>query len=685
MAACADSIPKNSYGVAALEIRGAEHMDEAAIAACLATHPRERFGIVFGSAPDPHCGTPPFNASRYPVELWAWPWTEWPLFNETAFERDRDRIERWYAARGYYDARVVNTQLRRDDDEREIEVLFSVREGEPVLVVRIELRGLEHLPEDVREQVRDALELELGEPFDEAFYDRSKRATLEVLQEASYARAEVEGSISLDPVQKLARVQLRYKSGPTCRFGDVTVEGERSLPAAPIKSAAAIEPGTPFSLAAMRDARLAIFALGPFASVEVDHTMRPDSPIADVQIRVMPARSFRYGVGIGLAAGEINPPLTDLSTSINQTQWDVHLLGKIEHRNFLGGMRNLRIEERPRLIFDSAFPGTKDPSIGNLVTLELRQPAFAEARTTLVLRARWDRGPDPYGGGFQRDDIVAGIGPERRFFEGKLLVSSSINTDLYFPIDEDAPYPSTELLYMHHVGQLDLRDDSRNTTRGAFFALGVQHGGYFLPGDWNYVRITEDTRGYLPLPGGLVLAARLKLGIMAVTSSSIGVPRASESESDDESERRRYLANLAAYGPLEHRLRGGGSNSVRGYAPNTLGDVEELAGRLITGGLRLWETSVELRVPLTQSFGTVFFVDAGDVSRSTSYRFDHPQTSLGLGLRYRTIVGPLRLDFALAPESLQVFGVDERVRSGVEQSTFFGLDGAVSFTIGEAF
>jgi outer membrane protein assembly factor BamA len=689
LAACAEAIPKNSYGVASLEIRGAEHMDEAAIAACLATHPRERFGIVFGSAADPRCGQPPFNASRYPIELWAWPWTEWPLFNETAFERDSDRIERWYAARGYYDALVVDTHVLRNEEDREVEVLFSVREGEPVLVVRIHLHGLDELPVDVREQVRDAIELELGEPFDEAFYDRSKRAALEVLQEASYARAEVEGAVSLDPKQKLARVELRFTPGPTCRFGDVTLEGERSLPARPIKAAAAIEPGTPFSLAAMRDARLAIFALGPFASVDVDHTMRPESPVADVQIRVMPARSFRYGVGIGLAAGEINPPLTDLSTSINQSQWDVHLLGKIEHRNFLGGMRNLKIEERPRLIFDSSFPRTKDPAIGNLITLELRQPAFAEARTTLVLRARWDRGPDPYGGDFRRDDIVAGIGPERRFFEGKLLVSTSVNTDLFLPIDddpdEDPPYPNTELVYMHHVGQLDLRDDSRNTTRGAFFAVGVQHGGYFLPGDWNYVRLTEDSRGYLPLPGGLVLAARLKLGFMAVTSSTIGVPRESASESDDESERRRYLANLAAYGPLEHRLRGGGSNSVRGYAPNTLGDVEELAGRLITGGLRLWESSVELRVPITQSFGTVLFVDAGDVSRSTGYRFDHPQTSLGIGLRYRTIVGPLRLDFALAPDELQVFGVDERVRSGVEQSTFFGLDGAVSFTIGEAF
>ena len=661
-------------------------MDEAAIAACLATHPRERFGFVLGGAVDPRCGDPPFNASRTPVELWPWPWTEWPLFNETAFERDQDRIERWYAARGYYDARVTDSHLLRDDEDREIEVLFHVHEGEPVLVVRIELLGLEDLPQDVRDQVREALELELGEPFDEAFYDRSKRATLEVLQEASYARATVEGSVSLDPVQKLARVQLLYTPGPTCRFGDVTIEGQQSLPPRPINAAAAIERGDPFSLSALRDARLAIFALGPFASVEIEHTMRPDSAVADVQIRVMPARSFRFGVGIGLAAGEINPPLADLSTSANPAQWDVHLLGKIEHRNFLGGMRNLKIEDRPRLIFDSRFPGlraegrkSEKPTIGNLVTLELRQPGFAEARTTLVLRARWDRGPDAYGGAFARDDIVAGIGPERRFFEGKVLVGSSVNTDLFQPIDDDAPYPNTELVYMHHLGQLDLRDDARNTTSGAFFAVGVQHGGYFLPGDWNYVRLTEDTRGYLPLPGGLVLAGRLKFGFMHVSGSTISVPR------DAEGEQRRYLENLAAYGPLEHRLRGGGSNSVRGYAPNTLGDVEELAGRLITGGLRLWETSVELRVPVTQSFGAVLFVDAGDVSRSTGYRFDHPQTSLGVGLRYRTIVGPLRLDFALAPKNLQVFGPDERVRSGVDQSTIFGQNGSVSFTIGEAF
>jgi len=212
-----------------------------------------------------------------------------------------------------------------------------------------------------------------------------------------------------------------------------------------------------------------------------------------------------------------------------------------------------------------------------------------------------------------------------------------------------------------------------------------------LPSDWDYVRLTQDSRGYLPLPYGMVLAARARFGFMVITDTTISVPDVpSAMDQSPEAAARRtdalLLDNLATLGPLRHRLRGGGHNSVRGYAPNTLGDVERIEGRLISGGLRQWETSIELRVPITESFGSAVFVDMGDVTRGTSYRFDHPQTSVGLGLRYRTIVGPLRFDAAIAPPALQVIGVDDRVRTGVRRSRLFGFaDGAVHFTIGEAF
>jgi hypothetical protein len=86
------------------------------------------------------------------------------------------------------------------------------------------------------------------------------------------------------------------------------------------------------------------------------------------------------------------------------------------------------------------------------------------------------------------------------------------------------------------------------------------------------------------------------------------------------------------------------------------------------------------------------------VARHTYFRFNVPQTSLGLGFRYHTFVGPLRLDIAVAPDELQTIGPDERTRTEQDtetgttvpfkESELFGIDGlngAVSFTIGEAF
>jgi len=691
VAGCAASIPEGKYGVSSIEIRGTEHVEPDAIEVCLATHARERFGFVLGGAKNPQCGVPPFDASRYPLELWAWPWTDWPLFNQTAFERDQDRIERWFRARGYYDARVTSAQIERDEEAREVDVTLTVAEGEPVLIMRIDVLGCEQLDPEVRAAVREAVELDLGEPFDEALFERSKRDMIEVLQEASHAKAEVTGKASVDPVKKLARVTYVVTPGPSYRFGDVSVEGNGSLPARPIRAAAGIDRGQRFSLSAMRDARFAVFGLGPFASVEVEHYPRPESPVVDVIVRVAPARVVRFGVGVGMSAGGLLAQEgNDVSGDPGWAQWDLHLLGKFEHKNLLGGMRNLRVEDRPRLIFNRKFPNASESGFGNLLTVELRQPAFAEARTTLVARTRWDRGPDPYGGRFYRDDLVIGVGPERRFLQSKLRLSSTVNADLFRP-EEEIPYPEYDVFYLYQVAQLDLRDDARNTTRGAYFALGVQTAGYFLPGDFNYVRVTQDNRGYLPLTGALVLAGRFRIGFMEITDTSVTIPEASETFTVSDQIFRRDLAEV---GPHRHRLRGGGPNSVRGYAPNTLGDVAVEDDRLISGGLRQWEASIELRARLTESFGAVLFVDAGDVARPvcdansrnchTAFRFDYPHTSFGVGLRYHTIVGPLRLDAAVAPEDLQIIGEGMVDQLPPEFDTkVLGME--ISFTIGEAF
>jgi outer membrane protein insertion porin family/translocation and assembly module TamA len=110
----------------------------------------------------------------------------------------------------------------------------------------------------------------------------------------------------------------------------------------------------------------------------------------------------------------------------------------------------------------------------------------------------------------------------------------------------------------------------------------------------------------------------------------------------------------------------GGPNSNRGYAYNGVGRHEVVgflsprqdpnaAGVPVPiGGLTLWESSVELRVNIVDSLGATLFVDASDVTGGvTELKLTTPHVSTGLGLRYGTPVGPVRLDVGYRIPCLQ--------------------------------
>ena len=699
------SIPKHDYGVHSLSVDGMRQLDEAALKVCLATQARERTGFTLGVAGDPECGVPPFDAARLPVALWSWPWADWPLFDETVWNRDVARVARWYRARGYYAAHVTKISQTPHPDDRTVDLSLSVEEGQPVRVQRIVLAGIDATDTKTRAALQSALQLRVGGRWDEALYDETKRTLTDVLREHAYALAKVTGSIQIDPPSRTAVVTFQLTPGRRFRFGKITVTGEGTLPVRPVLGAAEIDEGTPFKVSVLEDAKRAIYELGPFASVETIEKPREQDGRVDLVIKVVPGRQLRTAIGAGMQVGT-DPTLTPTdATGDSLERWDLHLLGRIEHRNFLGGMRRVSIEDRPRIMFNEPFPSAAKPDLGNLLILDFRQPAFLEPRTTFGIIGRWDHGRDPYTD-VLRSDLLGGAGPERSFFNGKLRTSITLNVNLFLPVtsNSDPPvtgmdgtlnpnpinvranYPRYYATYMQYALALDLRDQPREPTRGAYFALTVQHAGYFLPSDWDYVRVTPDVRGYFPLGFGMVLAARARIGIMEIGDSSIEIP------ANDEFGVNRRLHDL---GPLRQRLRGGGNNSVRGYRPNSLGDVTEINGVIDSGGLRQWEASLELRAPITASFGAVFFIDVGDVSRQKKFRLSAPQTSVGLGLRYRTIIGPIRLDAGYALPGLQFIGSDPRTREtwdrfGVktqsfEEATFLGTPFAVHFTIGEAY
>ncbi|MGB5284552.1 MAG: BamA/TamA family outer membrane protein [Polyangiales bacterium] len=696
------TIPEDAYGIDRIRFSGMEQLDPQALSACLATQERDRVTFAFGTNSDPSCGVPPFDGNRVSFNLWKKLRKGWPTLDSAVFDRDMQRIERWYQARGYYDAAVVSTEFdpasaagddrivvapggqapcdREGDDEGcKLSIAIEIEEGEPVLVSAIKATGHEAWESDKRDKIERAVELEVGKAFDEAMYERSKRAIRRQLREASYACGNVSGRVEIDRESREATVDLYVEAGPTCSLGDVTVTGNGELPAKTILAVADLKTGQAFSLSDLADAQRAVYALGALASANVTSTPRRDEEeqctgIVDVNIAVEPGRAIRWGIGAGVQSGTIATLTLEQDTRIS----DVHLFGLFEHRNFIGGFRRLRIEDRPKIVArDPFFRFGQGFLFGNEVRIEYRRPAFLEPRTTSAIQVRHDWGPDPYEL-FRRHDLQVRGSLSRPFFDGRLLLVGALNYDLYRTVDEDPRYPTSyQVVFLDESVIVDLRDDSRSPRAGFFFQVGSQQSPAQMKRSWQYVRVSPEVRGYAPLPLSSTLAFRFGMGAMFLFSR----------------DQNRLDLVGQALGPQNYRLRSGGPTSHRGFFGGFLGDPgridslnREGSDARNDGGLRRWEAGVEWRVPVTQSFATALFMDFGDVNRGQVWRFRYIRAAAGFGFRYQTPVGPIRLDFGFLIPKWQVIGGDAPPDAfNIFKFIRGGVPGAIHFTIGEAF
>ncbi|MCA9581617.1 MAG: BamA/TamA family outer membrane protein [Myxococcales bacterium] len=671
--ACASTLPSTRYGIDEIEIEGVEQVDEGELKHSLVLHERD------------------------------WPWNDWSLFDDTVYERDLARIVRWYRARGFYDASIVTHEvsppeaLVRDrvsgtepSCERvgegegcPLSIRVVVSEGVPIRVRTVAIIGDDELPLEVQQKLAERVPLLVGERFDEAVYDRSKRVLRQVLANATHARASVAGHVEVNQSQGTADVTFLVSPGPSCVFGPIRVEGNDDLSAEVIYDVSNLSEGQPFSLAEIEDAQATILSLGSFSAVDIIPEIpekEVNSNVIPILIRVARGRTFRMGVGVGAQIGTLEQRQTDQ----NVAQWDVHILTLAESRNTFGNLEKLRAQVRPRLIFPTTFPALTPPQFGAETVVDFRKPAFVERRTFLQSGLRWDYGPDPNATDpsvqFQRHEIEGHLGPERTFGRGLVFTTMKVRGAIYLPDDDPNAASEYHTTLLEQVVHLDLRDNSLTPTKGTFFRLAIAEGGFFLPSSWDYLRFAPEVRGYVPLPGKLVLAGRIGLGYLLVLGAD------SDLQPVDQD-----------LGPRGYRFFCGCSSSNRGYLPSRMGGcIDPVSGN--QGGLLEWKANVELRAPVSEIVGLVVFADAGDVDSgigdvcdptqtpSPKIRLDRLHLSVGGGLRVHTPFGPIRADLGLQIPGAQILG-ETNARTRSEFLGFGALDfpGAFHITVGEAF
>ncbi|MFO0606988.1 MAG: BamA/TamA family outer membrane protein [Polyangiales bacterium] len=621
----------------------------------------------------------PGNRPRW-LRWWRWWWRDPEYFDETLVTRDRLRIARYYQARGFYDAEVSAPRLSaggqrltlgddasgapRPSGGRDLTLDFDVTERLPTLVADVRLRGCQGgeavgLPEDACRAIRERLTLQVGQRFDEAAFAYDREQVLDFTREAGFATPTVVPRATVDPAQRMAWVEYTIRPGPQSRFrrvrlfpaGSTTpVTGDElpgGLPVGPVLSAIAIEPGTRYSRTLLAAAQQSLFNLGVFGIARIEEVLRPDGDV-DLDVTLSPSRVWRLRAGAGAEA--------------DSSRTNVHALATFDHRNFLGGMRRLRIDVRPQVFFGSILSGgvtgVVEPGLSS--TVEIQQPEIS-AHTTGIARATYEIGPDPLNPSVAyRSSLTTAIGLEARlsrqlsgsfFLRTTNAVYCPFRADEreqggIFPHDNCGNRPTAQLIdsdpilrqqffdrnYVHFEQSVswDRRDNPASPTRGTLFTLNLAEGTRSPLSDYTFLRMQFEARGFVPIRRGLTLALRGVFG--AIVGSSVYLEAG-----------RRWAWPV----PPELRFYSGGTQSNRGYPLNRVGVLGASAIRtpwwnggvrayddpnkvVAVGGTAMWEGSVELRWQ-PGAFGVVLFLDASNVTGIDPTPFLSPVGVNGVG------------------------------------------------------
>jgi outer membrane protein insertion porin family/translocation and assembly module TamA len=630
---------------------------------------------------------------------------EYEVFDRYVLERDLERVERYYRAQGYYDARARVARVYPSG--RHVRAEIVVEEGQPVLVGRVDVHGLEGLSPRIRYEAEDFARrrMRLREPFEEGRFHEVEQEVARLLGDHGYAFAKVKGSADVDLPHRVASVGFWVEPGRPARLGSIRIQGLEKIPEGPVRRALDLEPGEPYSLSRLEAARQAVLDLGVFSSVVIEPDLPPGAGQPEVmpllvKVEVTKLRSIHLGGGL----------------EIDSLKAELHATAGWEDRNFFGGFRRFQIEALPGVVlYPTHLPTLKPPRRllpeGRL-RAEFRQPGFIEARTTGVVRGEGSIYPlllsaelPPGAPIIGYRELRGSVGLERGFGKLNTSLSQNVQNNSPFtyagPLDPDlvsvlASYPDLLL-------DLQFTDKRLNPHRGVALRADFQVAG--LGGDARDVKIVPDVRGYIPVGHRVTLALRASVGLLFPANYGETVEPNAMTRSPGNATRKEwvrdselmFLRGLFSGGPGSNRGYGvreiGPHGLVPFYAPGvtatrattacTSVPTEQSACDLPLGGFTQWESSVELRYPISGAFSGVVFVDGADVApRELVFRFDRPHLSAGLGFRYDTPIGPVRLDAGYRIPGLQA---PKDAPDEGKPATILGIPAAISFGIGEAF
>jgi outer membrane protein insertion porin family len=502
-----------------------------------------------------------------------------------------------YRFEGFLDVEVLPPSIRLDGATGGAAVVFLVREGARSLVEDVAFDGVTAVEE---EELRELLKSGEGLPFRPGWVTGDKEQVLRVMSARGYPHCRVREEISFSGDRRRVGIRFLVDLGDPETVGTILVVGNRKTKRKVILREVPLRSSDPYRVSDLARAKRNLYGLGYFDEV----TLKTPEPVGDgveqdlvIRVRERPTGLARLGVGYG---------------SRERFRGFV----EVGERNLFGKGRGLSlraqastINRRYDLFFREPWP------FGYRINSEA--DVFEEFREEKAY------------------DVISrgvSVGVKKKFRERytvnlryrfELVEYDNVAFEFDDPLELAAEVDDLEPINISSgiaLVAFDLRDHPVTPHKGSHHLFGVEVATPYLGGDTAFNKYTFETSWYLPLTERSELAVGFRGGFSQTFTGFESLP-------------------------LSERFFLGGARGVRGWPEDEVGPKDDAGNP--TGGDAYALGIAEYRFPLgRKNWRGVLFFDAGNVWTSvTEIEPTKAKYGFGVGLRYNTLVGPLRLDY----------------------------------------
>ena len=617
-----------------------------------------------------------------------------PRFSRRLLDGDVLSMKNLYAANGFLSATVVGSTPAKEKQNGGLLVRFEITEGKQTLVSGLKLEGMSAISE---EELRGVIGSLPGQPYSEisvasdrdnilALYfnqgfpnatfswtavpDTGNEAEAGTAKDgaATVPSKESAGSAKRNSFERAQPMKLVYKiqEGAQVVVRRVFLAGYNHTRPHVIQRQVKVQPNAPLREGDVVESQQKLYNLGVFNRVTIDaQNASGTDPEKDVVVLVEEAKRYTIAYGGGF---EVQRLASTTDPTGGQIEASPRGIFEISKQNLTGRADTLSFKLRGSTIQGRALLAYTAPQTLNRKNLSLQATAYVE-KTQDINTFTQTR----YEGNLQITDQLSPRSSILLRYAFRKITLGSLNIP-----EEEVPLFNQPTLVSEFSTTWfrDTRDNPADASKGSFNTADFSVAGTAIGSSASFFRFFVQNSTYRRITRNWSFARSIRIGVLQPYASTVSLSFPAPNQTP--------LPQLI---PLPERLFGGGGTSLRGFALNQAGPRDAFTGFPV-GGQATLVLNQELRFPLKlpivgTSLGGALFYDGGNVySRldRITFRWSPPQPifktaypgkdpgqfnptscvynctnelnyfshTIGIGLRYATPVGPIRVDLGYA-------------------------------------